>query len=368
MRHLPRFRTSRIVSTAGVLAMAALNMGNQSCQQQPAAPPPRVLKMDVAVGVLRAQPISLPNGETVDFPTIANDLFDQQIMANAHFVISSVLQNGPTANAGAMFAARFAMRSADQSVMAAHGFALSGSVPACLYDAPQALLGGEVISLSADGGGGLSIGYGLGPATIGGSVKITDARLEVSALTKDPLSLEPLESGRGVAHQSYDSFAFGFPAGVAIGLTFFYQTPIATTIRLGMTRALDGVVASYEATPGGSDWNDVWESRVLDAPQVANGVTEILFREGSRAGILVGDTFSVTNLHYQWDGADCESKLLWRIAETHSPIALATVSWTGADVSMATVTHLQMVDIRPGAQVKVKTLKRPPGAAGPLPN
>ena len=397
MKRLNRIWTPQIAGAAGLIAVAALNMGNQSCSQQTAAAAPRVLKMEVNSVGMKAQNMTMPNGEQVDFPAVASDLFLQQIMSSEHFVVtnpidvtapiapaSSATSSGLRAVAGvrsaAVPAATTVMKS-DAEVLSAYGFlpkaaslqrALSlraagateaavaqssASLPTCLYNAPQAILGGQVRGFAVTGGGGVSIGYGAGPAAIGGSVNYTGSQMEISARTDDPLSKQPLVIGDGISQQSKLSFAFAFPAGVNVGANFFYQTPLTTVIRSAMSSALSKVVSGYGKLQGQTKtWNDVWESRVLYDPVIADGDTNIAFRGGYRAAAQVGDTFSIYNLRYQWAGNACDSNLLYRIPTSIAPIAAATIVSVGDNVSVAKVTYLQDVRIEPGAQVKIKSL------------
>lgn len=94
-------------------------------------------------------------------------------------------------------------------------------------------------------------------------------------------------------------------------------------------------------------------------PEIVNNDTHIAFRGGYRAGVKIGDTFQVTNLHYAWEGAACYTRLKYKIPLTVSPIAEATVVSVGDNVSVAIVKYLMEQKIQPGAQIKVLKLVEP---------
>ena len=171
-----------------LFAIAGLSMGNQSCEQAESA---RVLKMDVELGTLKGRVVKLPNGTSIDFPYVANSLFYRQVIIHDHFVIGNPVPTSLTlANSAGVFKTQKANEAAAQdaapsglvsakdiSVLDTYGMLkrtrtdgaaiLKGTktveevvvgkatntavtaLPACLYEMPQAKLGGEIISFEA---------------------------------------------------------------------------------------------------------------------------------------------------------------------------------------------------------------------------
>ena len=388
-----------------LMMIAGLSMGNEGCEEKPESA--RVLKMDIEIGALTGRMVKLPNGESVDFPYVANSLFYRQVINHDHFVIGNPVPSSlGLLSTGGSFKTMKADDAAsgeaapsglvsgkDVSVLDRYGLLkstriegaslLTGAIkesevvegkasasavtklPACLYDLPQALLGGEVISFEATGGGGIGIGYNAGgdiAGNVGGRINFEQSRLEIGLRTDDPLSQQAITIGDGVAHQSRVALGIDFVPGVPVGLNFFFNTPITDVIRKAMDVGLDSIVDRYKVLLSvNRDWNEVWESRVIYDPEIVNNDTHIAFRGGYRAGIQVGDTFNVTNLHYAWEGAACYTRLKYKIPQTIKPIAEATVVSVGDNVSVAVVKYLGDIEqnIQPGAQIKVLALKQP---------
>ncbi len=319
-----------------LITVAALNMGNQSCQQ--AQDNGRHLKMTASVGSITAQNITLPTGEVVDFPYVANTLFYNQVYINDYFIqvspISAVLKtvsnststSSPTTLAPAKSTTVTAAVARDAALLMSHGFGASktsanihaedatstaaqAAVPSCLYTSPQAQLSGSVISFEVSGGGGLSIGYpSTGPVTeASGSISIQNSDLNMTFDSVEPFWGDvPKVSTNSVVTSSNSTFSIDLLS--MIGLNFFFNTPIATTIENGMQTGLNAIVAGYEGSSGTvAAWNAAWESRVLYAPTIANDTTQIAIGAGSNANVEVGDQFLITNMNYQWNGTPCTS-------------------------------------------------------------
>ena len=404
-------KSKNLATVVTVMVIAVLSMGNQSCQQ--AAPAARALRMDVEVGSLAAKPITLPTGETLDFPYVVNSLFYQQVMLNDHFVIENPIPSPTSAKVvGQSLAVRSlslaattvqpvvspqmqVISSLDQSILDKYGFntafdgstgaahsqatAVPGAVadsalPPCLYNTPQAKLGGEMVSFEASWGVGLGVGYtSAGPSTstggLGAKVNFNQSRLQMGLRTDDPLTQNLVAAAPGIASQSKVAFAVSFPvSGIPLGLDFFYNTPLASVIQSAMNQGLSSIVASYEKNLSTTNWNDVWESRVVYDPIISDMDTTIAFRGGLRAGVKQGDTFEITNMHYQWEGDACSSILKYKIPLTTTAVASAHVIQVGDNITVAQIDKY-LIDqrIQPGAQVKILKLLEPvvPSAAAP---
>lgn len=394
-----------------MFALAGLSMGNQSCQQP--VETPRVLKMDVELGSLKGRVVRMPTGESIDFPYVANSLFYRQVISHDHFVIANPVPTslGFAAAKGTFktqstkdsssteIAPNGLVSSKDISVLDSYGLLrttrLEGSelmngtkteqeviegkatatavsaLPACLYEMPQAILGGEVISFEATWGAGVGIGYNTGGDLSGGlgaKVNFSSSKLELGLRTDDPLTRQVVAIGDGVSTQSKVNFGVDFSSGLPIGLDFFYNTPITDVIRAGMTDGLDQIVAKYKQMLSvNKDWNEVWESRVIYDPEIVNGDTHVAIGSGYRGGVQVGDTFTISNLHYAWEGAACYTRLKYKIPLTTTPIATGEVVSVGDNVAVLKITYLIEQQIQPGAQVKVLKLKAPTATTAAAP-
>ncbi|MBK7891417.1 MAG: hypothetical protein IPJ84_11385 [Bdellovibrionales bacterium] len=200
-------------------AIGFMSMGNQSCEN--AAQKSRVLKMEIELASLKARSVRMPTGEVIDFPYVANSLFYRQVMDHDHFVITNPVPSPLTSSSGfyktqdpklsktAAAAEDGLVSSRDLSVLNRFGFLTqagnssaqakgeastqaTSDLPACLYDLPQALLGGEVISFEATWGVGVGVGYGaggdLGGGKVAGNVQFDQSKLEIGLRTDDPLT------------------------------------------------------------------------------------------------------------------------------------------------------------------------------------
>jgi hypothetical protein len=379
------------IKTAVLLTMlAGLSMGNESCQQANT----RILKMDADIGTIAAQPVVMPSGERIDFGYVANSLFYQSVMSNDHFVISNAIPTPTTTLAGNMVASKATLaqkmvasvfgsaQSNDEKIISDYGFmhqlqskaanlanitakaesatpVSASDMPACLYNLPQAKLGGEIVSFETNFGAGLSIGYGpngsvTSPSGVAGSVNFTSTRLQMGLRAVDPLNNLLMASATGVSSQSNVKFNVNLLSAL-LGLDFFYKTPIASVVSSAMNKSLATVVTDLikQKSLSGS-WGDTWESRVVYDPEVANGDTQILMRGGSRYGMMVGDQFTVTNMRYKWVADPCTSALQYKVPTSPTPVANVTIVAVGDNVAVGHVDQY-LIDERilPGAQVKL---------------
>lgn len=389
----PKVSSMKIKTAVLVTMLAGLSMGNESCQKANT----RVLKMDVDLGTIAAQPVVMPSGERIDFAYVTNALFYQEVMANDHFVISNPIPT-PTTSLGSVPGSRKTLaqkitsglssmglmtgsQSADEKLIQDFGFAdqlqrkaqamkepgqsklsieaVAGEMPACLYNLPQAKLGGEVVSFDTNFGAGLSIGYGAnGSVTssvgLGGSAQFTSTRLQMGLRAVDPLNDLIMAAAKGISNQSDVKFKVNILSAL-LGLDFFFKTPIASVVSGAIDKSLAAVVTdltNQRSTTG--SWGDAWESRVVYDPEVVSGDTRILIRGGTRYGMVVGDKFSVTNMRYKWVGEACTSALQYKVPITPTPVANVEIIAVGDNVAVATVTsHLTEDHIMPGAQVKL---------------
>ncbi|HVK60277.1 MAG TPA: hypothetical protein VM432_01955 [Bdellovibrionales bacterium] len=374
------FKTAKMLVL--MVGIAGISMGNQKCQESQ----DRVLRMDVEVGKIGAQTLRMPSGEVIDFPYLANSLFYMQVMNDPHFVMSNPLppptQPTATSKVSAKVKANPIM-SEDEAMLYDFGFidrgapASSGKVaakaaaavadlPTCLYESPQSKLDGNIISFESTWGAGIGIGYGangsvLPSGGVAGSVNFKQAKLTMGLRASDPLMNILMASAEGVSHQADLKFGLDL-LNPALGLDFIYKTPLVDVVKKGMSKSLDAVVKSFTnmMSERGS-WDDVWESRVLYQPVIVDNDTTIAFRGGYRNNMKEGDTFVVSNMHYEWEGKACASRLKYAIPTTPTPVAEVEVIKVSPNAAVAKVTRY-LIDqvIKPGAQIKILALKQPP--------
>ncbi|MES2962655.1 MAG: hypothetical protein V4760_02115 [Bdellovibrionota bacterium] len=377
-------------------AMAGLTMGNEGCEEAKT----RVLKLDVEVGRIAAQPIKLPSGETINFPYVANSLFYRSVMNSDHFVMMNPVpapapatlaaQSKLTAKVATGLASKGdgEISSHDEAVLSKYDFlkklpatgtsskgvnaksvsqaATLAPLPICLYDLPQAQLKGEVVSFEATWGVGIGIGYGsngspIDSGKVAGSVQFKQSRLDIGLRSEDPLNHLLLAQAGGVSHESTVNLGIDFNAGLPIGLDLFFKTPLANVVMSAFDKALVTIIGDYKKMRSDNNsWDDVWESRVMYDPDIVDNDTYIAFRGGYRYGMKKKDTFNVTNMYYKWEKDPCTSALKYKITRTPTPVAEVEVVDVGDNVAVAKVTkYLIEQRIEPGAQVTVAKLYQP---------
>lgn len=417
-----------MASLCSLLVCATISMGNKGCEEQQDST--RVLRMDVELTSLRARPVRLPNGEVLDFQTVANTLFYGQVMNNKHFVISATIPSSSGSMAGATASNARVRKSEptsnDERLLVRFGFQVnndgrqestgdplsggraapiesssreridfggvnSGSVGtgssegtngrvstatnptsfssslataplACLYNSPQTILGGDLISFEASSGGAVRIGYGQDgqslSSNVGGKVRLERTKLDLRLRTDDPLSGQGLAVGDGVAYSSKVDLTVNFATGIPLGLDFFYKTALSDVIKKAMSRALEEIVDRHKRQMSARDsWDDVWESRVVYDPVLGDNDTHVAIRGGYRSSLRVGDRFRIHNTRYVWTGAECASTLRYKIPLSNGVGALVEVVSLGDNVAVARVLeNAEEQAILPGATVKIESL------------
>ena len=373
-------KNSALAVTA-LFAVAGLNMGNQGCTP-PATTGPmaRILKMDTSVGVVAAQKVTLPSGEIVDFPYVANALFYGEVMNSDHMTIASALPNVPpsgvssqsvqvatsAADAGKIAVLRHyglvnAEYVSELPVQNARGMtaqslsALSGAPVdlKCTYETPEFSMGGAVTDFSASAGGGLDIGFGKSPAQMGNiGVTYSQTKLDLRLQLNRPLTQLPLEIGDAKSYQKSVSAQLGIGQ---IGLNFFFKSAISDAIKQAMDSALSDIIGKYTAARN-PEWNKNWESRVVYCQQCDKD-THIAIRGGAQNGVKLNDSFSISNLNYQWEdeSAPCRSRLVSSIPDDPSvPTATGITEYVDDNFSVLKITKYSgNSKIRVGARVQL---------------
>lgn len=376
-------------NTKAVIALsllAGLTMGNEGCEKAK----DRVLKLDVEVGAVNARTITMPSGERIDFNYVANALFYQSVQSDGHFVMMGAVPT-VTSTVASLKAPKSLLKSSkvkalskDETVLQKFGFmdqlkekataqltssslaptavqaaAAASEVPLCVYDLPHAKLSGEVVTFEANWGVGIGVGYGsdgvaIPTGGVAGSVKVNSAKLQVGVRTTHNLTGEILGAAPGKASQTAVNFGLDL-ASALLGLDFFYKTPLAGVVTSALNKGLDGVVADMITQKSQiGKWDDVWESRVIYDPEIADNDTHVAIRGGYRYNMRVGDTFTVQNMHYKWadDSKPCESALKYEIGGVK--LAELEVIEIGDNVAVAKVTKwLVEENIRAGAKIKL---------------
>ncbi len=373
---------------------AALFVGGLGCEESKE----RVLRMEVELGSVAAQPIGLPNGTTVNFPAVAKDLFYRQVMNHSHFNIYIP----PVSSGGSVSQKGVATKSAisnpipqygkdDLELLSKYGMlnrmveqsasnkaagkvsmksvatvaAAAAAAPSCLYERPLARLGSTVLSFEANFGAGLQLGYngggGISVGTpVGGSIDFSSSKMDLTIKWDDNFTKQGVAAAAGISYSADTKFSLGL-GSFPVGLDFFYKTPLADVVKSAFDHGLDEAVRQFVAKTAGINktWKDAWEGRVMSDPLIDND-NFVAFRAGTFAGVMKGDKFTVRNQVYRWvdDTKPCSSPLKYTLPDG-DVIAELEVTESSNLITIAKVKALTDGAIRPGAQIKILELIEP---------
>lgn len=376
--------TKNSIKTGGaitaLLVVGSLNMGNQSCAKPIATgTAARILKMDTSVGEVNAKKITMPSGEIVDFPYIANALFYGEVMNSDHMAIATPLPVVTPPAAGAA-ASHFLTSKTEQKQIAtlkSYGLvsaqyvsevpiknfngvhmmdAASPASPSditCTFSTPEFSVGGDILDFTASAGGGLDIGFGKTPTSQGTiGVNYSQTALSIRLQLDRPLTQLPLQIGDATSYQKSVKANLGYGQ---LGLNFFFTSAISDAIKSAMDSALSNIIANY-ANARNTDWNKDWESRVVYCQNCDND-THIAIRGGAQNGIKLGDTFAISNMNYQWVGSPCSSRLVSSIPDDPTvPTATGVVEYVDDNFSvLGNMTYSGNSIIRVGAKVSLSS-------------
>ena len=371
----------------------------------------RVLRMEVELGNVKAQPIGLPNGTTVNFPSVATDLFYRQVMNHTHFnIYSPTAANSTTASVrtSAKVSAKSlskkyatpvpatskivsALGKDDLALLKKYGMltrlakapvartlktglskksvsglaTASSSVPQCVYERPLARLGSDVISFAANFGAGLKLGYDSAGGIafgqpVGASIDFSSAKMDLTVRWDDNFTRQGVTAAEGISYSADTKFSIGL-GSFPIGMDFFYKTPLADVVKSAFTSGLDQAVLSYVAKTAGAGktWSEAWEARVISDPLVDND-NFVAFRSGTYGGVMKGDKFTVRNQVYRWadESNPCNSALKYTLPDGEI-VAELEVTESSNLITIAKVKALADGAIRPGAQIKIQALVVP---------
>lgn len=370
-----------------LLVVGTLNMGNQSCSTPPPVSNGRILKMDTTIGEVHAQKITMPSGEIVDFPYIANALFYGEVINSDHMTVAAPL---PVIASPGQSAPRVAITASAQKqidVLQSYGLVsaeyvsevpmknyrgvhmLDAASPAspgsinCTYSTPEFSIGGDVLDFTASAGGGLDIGFGKTPGNQGSiGINYSQTTLSLRLRLDRPLTQLPLPIGDATSYQKSISASLGYGQ---LGLNFFFKSAISDAIRSAMDSAISSIVTKY-TNARNPDWNQDWESRVVYCQNCDND-THIAIRGGAQNGVKLGDTFSISNLNYQWIGSPCSSRLVSSIPDNPSiPTAMGVVEYVDDNFSvLGGMKYSGNSKIRVGARVSLMSFVAPPAPPKP---
>lgn len=346
--------TLNLLKSGMLIGTAGLMMGNQSCQQEQVSG--RELKRIIEMSKITSPKINLPQGGSFDFEYVANQQVYTVLQNSEHFALRYAAPVEPVPNSPITTSEnkRLNVTANDKMMLKAFaansGFAdkpqYSNSAE-CMINLPNARVGGSVNAFEMIGGGGVNIGFNpMGPIEVGGlaglNFAIQFAQLDLSMRATHPLTDGILAAANVTSKQTKTEVSFNLNvSGFNVGPSAYYQTPLAKVTKNALTKGVNDLYASMKA-------KEDWYTRVL-----MNHDTHLVILGGTNVNAKVGDTFSVYNELYYWEGDPCNSKYYGGGAS--APVATIELDWVGDEVSRGKV--IVQTDENPVLGAKVKLLK-----------
>lgn len=333
----------------GLCVLGFMNMAAEGCSEAAS----RQLKMEVEIGRIDAHAVKMPSGEVLDFPYVANTLFQASMLNSAYFNVANPLPSTGKLTLNRTTQLQSGYSANDRSMLSKFGLLRSGGEfrvqavspdVACLMSAPQAVIKGDIISFALTWGVGIGVGYGQGGiplptgGTIGGGIDFSSSELQMAMRADEPLSGRTDVITDTVTSKSDIKLHIDLGVGIPLGLDFFFKEPITNVVKAAYSKAQNQIVQDYikkRSTKG--TWNEIWNARVIEDKEIANNDTHIAFRAGTRSNIKIGDTFDVISMRYQWKGVPCQSALDYQIPASNVPLANIKIIAVGDIVSVGEV-------------------------------
>ncbi|KYG68202.1 hypothetical protein AZI87_02800 [Bdellovibrio bacteriovorus] len=347
--------SKKIFKATILVAGAAMTMGNQKCEQQPVATPPRALKKIVELGSIRSSSVMFPGGTAFDFQFVANQQIYSVLLDSKEFTLK---YNPPIAvppsQARTGDVGFFNLTKTDGQMMKAFAEAAGkdnysvqyAKTAWCMVNIPQAKISGSVNSFELIGGGGITLGFnpsGAYPTNglASAGINLEWAQLDLSMVATRPLTSKVMAAANVTSKQTKTKVSFGLNFGAfTLGPSAYYQTPLANVtknaLNLGVT-SLNNQLKSEE-----------WYTRVM-----ANHDTHLIIVGGADVKLEAGDQLLVYNEDYYWDGEPCNSRYLGGGAQASSAVAKIEIDWVGDEISRGRVIEQNDENAVIGAKVKL---------------
>jgi hypothetical protein len=347
------------------LAMAALFASNQACKEQAQDEGPRQLKRRVALGTIQAQQMPLPGGGTFDFGFAASVQMSDVLRTSKGFTIDNQFENNfdldgmDEISQEEFHQCRDASETSEPAVtvFGKLGSYKMSATAACMIKMPQAIINTAFYDFELEQVIGGSVKF-ANFYQLGADAKIKTARLHLGMNAIHPVSGDMVATiDTSAKQQSLDvngSINWGL---IGIGGSYYYQDTLGKTVRKGLDTAVSSLKKQFDEQASFADKTKSWWATVLK-----NCDDDIFINAGGAydSGLMVGDTFEVYNVVYDWSGDICNSKLNWDMPESSAPIGIFEVTVVGTKASKAkAIWQDPNVKIKPGARVYVHKLVDP---------
>ncbi len=322
-------------------AIAALSMGNESCDQFAGESGERVLKKRALVGQIQTRPMNIEGGGQFDFAFVANMQLYNLINESERYVMPRLEKS--TSHGAMLSSADYKVYSGWQS-KAKSIISMKGSKEAeCLLHSPQVKIGGSIRSFEFKSKGGLD--FGLGPGSDLGyipraAISVTTAALNLGLEVEDAINGTILAASEASSNQTKTKINLKLDFGsFSLGPSFYFESPLADVTHRALSKVINDLTAQLDDEP--------WTSRVIERHD-----THLVILGGRRSGIQVGDQFEIYNESHHWRGEPCNSDYLGGVPTTQEPVAVIEISHLGEDIAHGRVIEQTLINPVLGAKVK----------------
>ncbi len=333
------------MKTFALISLSGLLMGNQSCEKEaPIEPSGRTLKKVVEMGSIRSPKMTLPGGGVFDFQFVANQQIFGVMTENQNFAVkyNPIIIDPVTSGSGD--GKYFNVSKLDQKLLLSLGTTSSpesvrltlSRASWCMANLPQFKFAGSVNSYEIVGGGGISIGFTPGGShdvsNVGLGFQAEKAQMDLSLQALHPLTnlngqvKKTIIAGVNVTQdQTSSKISAGIQWGLlSIGGNYYYQTPLATVTKMGLTKAVNKMSTALT--------KEEWYTRVI-----YNEDKYLIISGGRDLGIEDGDEMYIYNEENFWMGAPCNSELRGSFINRQAAVAKVIVESVGDEISKVRV-------------------------------
>lgn len=337
-----------------VAMLALVNMGNEGCEKTEEEPGRKLRKRASISKITTPKDLALPGGDRVDFSYLANSQISHVVSEHDEFIPSQGAY-GVTNSFSEMGALSYQDFSTMLNWERKYGvsvLSLSDSSPNCIRYAPMVDISGAIESFEIVGSGGLTFGFGPNvpgnPARVAAKFFVQRAKLHANFQAYHPLRLEsPLATGRVPANHTTVDIEANIDFGLArVGLSWFYETPLAEASYNALSASLKDMAQDYDRKASANNL-PVWETKLREDHDQF-----VTIYGGAHDGLQVGDEIEIYNVNYFWTGEPCKSRFEGSSRVRKSgPDGIYRIVDTLDFISRAEPVVVPSSPLKPGAQV-----------------
>lgn len=353
----------KLVKIIGLVGLGLSLMGNEGCEQQPAAAEKRILKWYADAGAIRSPAVQFGEAGNFDFGYVASEQLHGVLFNSKGFTSSysgpgiAVEKEGPVlVGAQGMYQKMFGASTVGSDLY-------FSEEARCLIHLPDVKVDGSVLSFEMASGNNISIGFNQQTGTVHTgvglgakfSVKVKELSMQMRAfdiakgLDGKPISIaaplvrEASKDTDGKIDLSYNQ--------IGLGYSWYKSTPLSKVTERALTKGVNVIK---------DEMNKVnWTTKILDLKPFGNeenplGDLGYVVKGGANVNLKLGDQVEFYQDVTMWKGKPCESEFNGYNRINPRPIALGEVVYL--DRNFSTIAILQRYDNRkilPGWRVQL---------------